>query len=703
MGDLLLRLGAAAAPAAPSGLPDTAVVAIDPRSLRAHPEWPWPRALHARAVRALDRAGARAIAFDVDFSTPRDPEDDARLAEAMRESGRVVLAAFRQLQILPGGAELEIANVPAAAFADSAAAIGSVLVDVDGDGVVRSAPLGTEIGARAVPPLAAAALAVAQGDPPAPAADAAAVDAAPLRIDYRRADPAFPVLSITDVIDGRFDPRDVSGRVVFVGATAAEFQDLWTTPLGPAVPGVFIQATIYRTLAAERAGAPVATAPARERSRSRCCSGSRSCSRRWPACDRSRASRPSGAAVWCCAPAAWSSPRDRGCCGARCCRWRSSGRTMCSGSRRCAAGSTGASPPTTRPCRRWRRSVAPPPTRAAVTTWPWRCGCWATWWAPAASRSCDPTRTAASTVGGSSGARPAPRRRGASVILDTASAILAQPRRRVFEGAIPGAPERSGVAVYAPLMAGDILEGVLVVECAGADGLDDMQLRTIDTVGAQLALSANNLRLVDGLRQTFNTSIAAIASAVEARDGYTDLHCRRLAAFSRIVAERMNVAPDEVDGIELGALLHDVGKIGIRDEILLKPGAFSFDERREMERHPDIGAGIVGGVHGLSGTTLACVRHHHERWDGSGYPDALAGDAIPLGARIVSVVDVWDALSTARPYKPAFSQSHVIELLRKGRGVQFDPEVVDVFLAVLEEQGEEMLALIERDVEGRGE
>ena len=148
--------------------------------------------------------------------------------------------------------------------------------------------------------------------------------------------------------------------------------------------------------------------------------------------------------------------------------------------------------------------------------------------------------------------------------------------------------------------------------------------------------------------------------------------------------------------MELGALLHDVGKIGVPDAILNKDGRLSNEERQVMQRHPEIGAGIVAPVVGLERTTLDCVIHHHERWDGSGYPEGLVGEEIPLAARIVSIVDVWDALSSERPYKKAFSQAEVRDLLLKGRSSQFDPDLVDLFFEVLEEQGEEMLELIAR-------
>jgi HD-GYP domain-containing protein (c-di-GMP phosphodiesterase class II) len=203
------------------------------------------------------------------------------------------------------------------------------------------------------------------------------------------------------------------------------------------------------------------------------------------------------------------------------------------------------------------------------------------------------------------------------------------------------------------------------------------------------------------LRSKFGSALAALAEVVEARDGYTELHCRRLAAFSRLLAERLGLDEAAEEVVELGALLHDVGKSGISAQLLQKAGRLSPEERREMERHSALGTGIVSSLHGISRTTALCVRHHHEHWDGSGYPDRLAGRAIPLAARIVAVVDVWDALSSARPYKNAMPQDRVIEILQKHRGTQLDPELVDLFLEILAEQGREMLDLIEAHGAGR--
>ena len=180
--DSLVRIAALQPPEPPADLPDVALVAIDPQSVRALPDWPWPRSVYAQALRRLDAAGAKVIAIDIDFSAARDAAEDAEFARAVADSGRVVLASFRQLQTLPDGGEIEVASLPIPALAASAAGIGSVLMPVDPDGVVRLAPRASSIAGRETPTLAATALAVALGASPSPAVER-------LRIDWRRASP----------------------------------------------------------------------------------------------------------------------------------------------------------------------------------------------------------------------------------------------------------------------------------------------------------------------------------------------------------------------------------------------------------------------------------------------------------------------------------------------------------------------------------
>jgi HD-GYP domain-containing protein (c-di-GMP phosphodiesterase class II)/CHASE2 domain-containing sensor protein len=684
--DALVRLAAARPPEPPADLPDVMLVAIDPQSVRALPDWPWPRSVYADAVRKLDAAGAKAIAIDIDFSVAREPAHDAKLTEAIAETGHVVLAAFRQVETLPGGGELEVASLPTPTFAREAAGIGSVLMPVDPDGLVRFAPRSSRIAERDVPSLAAAALAVVRGE-------TAPAGAPPLRLDWRRASPAVPTIPLIDVIESRFDPALVAGRVVMIGATAAEFQDLWSTPLGPARPGVWIQAIAYRTLAAEQAGLPVLAAAGRGLSI-------------WlvallgvTAASLSQLSHARRSAALAAVAVAWllvasALVVSRGLlidCVVPLCQLAAH---YLLGLERVR--------------QRFQRRLVER-ERSLVTLF-------SVGEAAAAPASGDMLGVALSLLGdvvdasGVALLRASPsgeldgrrvdwgRTGGATVGDEEAAAVCLRARDvRVYA---EGAPGRSGagLAVYAPLFAGEVPVGVLVVEREQSQPLDATQLRTIATVGTQVALSVENLRLVEGLRATFDSSVEAIASAVEARDGYTQLHCRRLALFSSVMARRLGLGEGEIEAIRLGALLHDVGKIGIRDEILLKPGRFTRPEVAEMQSHTDIGHRIVSGIHGLSKDTLACVRHHHECWDGSGYPSALAGDAIPLAARIVTVVDVWDALSTARPYKPAYAQDEVRRMLRKGRGERFEPELIDLFLHLLDEEGEELLGLVQRSV-----
>jgi putative nucleotidyltransferase with HDIG domain len=247
-----------------------------------------------------------------------------------------------------------------------------------------------------------------------------------------------------------------------------------------------------------------------------------------------------------------------------------------------------------------------------------------------------------------------------------------------------------------PLCVGERPVGVLVVERDGSAPLDGTQMRTIATVGTQLALSVETLCRLESMRETFYDSIEAVAGSVETRDGRSEQHCRRLATLSVTVAEAMGLGPEEVESIRLGALLHDIGKVGIADAVLLKDSRLSQEERQQMEKHPEIGHQILMGVMGLSATTLACVRHHHERWDGTGYPDGLAGEAIPLGARIVGIADVWDALSGDRRYKRAYPQHRVHRIIRKDSGVRFDPLLVDLFFKILDEDEDPILPPLAR-------
>jgi putative two-component system response regulator len=187
--------------------------------------------------------------------------------------------------------------------------------------------------------------------------------------------------------------------------------------------------------------------------------------------------------------------------------------------------------------------------------------------------------------------------------------------------------------------------------------------------------------LIDSLDEA-ETILFALAKSVEARDNYTGMHCERLAAYSVRLGQAVGVSKADQLALYRGGYLHDIGKIEIPDAILFKNGLLSPDEWQVMRRHTLRGEEICRPMHTLA-PVLPIIRSHHERWDGSGYPDGLSGEAIPLLARILQVADIYDALTTARSYKPAFTHAHALEIMleESARGWR-DPELIPLFAEV---------------------
>jgi len=196
---------------------------------------------------------------------------------------------------------------------------------------------------------------------------------------------------------------------------------------------------------------------------------------------------------------------------------------------------------------------------------------------------------------------------------------------------------------------------------------------------ASVAIRASRERL----EQAYVEFVGSLASALDARDPYTAGHSSRVSEFSCAIAKAMHAAPKDLNEIRIGALLHDVGKIGIADSVLQKPGKLTGEEFDLIKKHPTIGRRILERVNGLH-RYLPIVELHHEHWDGSGYPRGLRGTDTPWGARIVHVADAYDAMTSDRPYRKGMDQAEAIRRLRAGAGTQFDPDVVTVFAALLE-------------------
>ena len=183
------------------------------------------------------------------------------------------------------------------------------------------------------------------------------------------------------------------------------------------------------------------------------------------------------------------------------------------------------------------------------------------------------------------------------------------------------------------------------------------------------------------LKMAYRDTLNAVVNTLEARDPYTRGHTKRVTCIAKAIAGRMGLSDEDLFIIELGALLHDVGKIGVTDAILRKPGPLDDEEYEEIREHPAKGGRILSNIAYLS-KAIPCVLHHHERYDGSGYPEHLAGADIPLPGRIISVADAFDAMTSDRPYRRGMQFARAVAELRRGAGRQFDPKVVRAFLGV---------------------
>ena len=200
-----------------------------------------------------------------------------------------------------------------------------------------------------------------------------------------------------------------------------------------------------------------------------------------------------------------------------------------------------------------------------------------------------------------------------------------------------------------------------------------------------LMLARYSFKLYTDMRQVHFDTVRALTSAIDASDPYTRGHSERVTKYSVAIARAMRLSERRVQAIEYAGFLHDMGKIGINHDILEKPGSLTEDEWRSMREHPAIGARIVSDLDFLKGAREV-VLYHHERYDGGGYPEGLAGDHIPLEARITKVADAFDAMMSDRPYRASLGMRSAIGELERGRGTEFDPTVVDVFVGLVKKK-----------------
>jgi len=243
-----------------------------------------------------------------------------------------------------------------------------------------------------------------------------------------------------------------------------------------------------------------------------------------------------------------------------------------------------------------------------------------------------------------------------------------------------------------PLIAKGEVQGVLEVFHRRWVGPDPEWMEFLETLASQAAIAINNAMLFENLQRSnlelelaYDTTLEGWARALELRDRETEGHTRRVVDMTIRLASALGISQQSLVNVRRGALLHDIGKLGIPDYILLKPASLTEEEWKIMRMHPVYAYQLLSPISYLR-PALDIPYSHHERWDGSGYPQGLRGDAIPLAARAFAVIDVWDALLSNRPYSPAWSNAQMQAYLREESGQQFDPHVVEVFFQVLREQ-----------------
>ncbi len=278
---------------------------------------------------------------------------------------------------------------------------------------------------------------------------------------------------------------------------------------------------------------------------------------------------------------------------------------------------------------------------------------------------------------------------GTSLTLAQAEARAAQ-----FMETQPQLFSSAEVELLVPLVVHERLIGIVLLgEKASGEKFTEEDLETIKALARHIAVGINshhllaevkrkaeeNQRLYDGLRKIYRETVHAFAAAIDIKDRYTQGHSVRVGKYSEVIAREMGWSDDEVEGITIAGYLHDIGKLIVDLSVINSPERFSAKESKEMSRHPSAGYEILAPISHPYADIPLMARYHHERMDGNGYPDGLKGDEIPAGAKIVTLADSFDAMTTDRPYRKKLPLEHVLEDFRANTGTQFDPQVVCAF------------------------
>ena len=263
------------------------------------------------------------------------------------------------------------------------------------------------------------------------------------------------------------------------------------------------------------------------------------------------------------------------------------------------------------------------------------------------------------------------------IVADSVSADLPEELKKL--------PEGISAFVAVPLKSVQKALGVVVlVKSEGKDAYSDVDLEMITVLTAQASVAVENANLYKNIQDSFFKTISGFAMAVEAKDTYTHGHSENVMKYTLVTAKSLGLSESDITLFKHAGLLHDIGKIGVQEAVLNKPGKLTDEEFEHIKQHPELGARILSDMPNFE-DIVPLVRHHHEFINGKGYPDGLKGDEIPYGARILAVADAFEAMTSNRPYRKAMPFEKAFGILEANKGTQFDADITDVFIDVMKD------------------